>query len=258
MRSASASASAMSCVQSRMSRRACARTSRMNSCTSSFERGSRPGRRLVEQEQHRRGQQRPRERDLLLHAAREVLHRLVAPVRREADLLEDLGDPVARLRRRHAVEAGRVGEVLRRGHLLEEARLDGDAVHEPADRPGVLERVVAEDARRRRRPRAAASRAGGPASTCPSRSGRGSRRTRRGAIVNVTSLECRQAPAARTRPALRSRRRNTFVRCSTSTAGTSRRTDVVRDVCANVDMLLLVKRNGYGEREAAANGGART
>ena len=73
-----------------------------------------PGRRLVEQEQHRAGEQRPRERDLLLHPAREVLHRLVAPLVREADPLEDRGDLVARVGGRHAVEAGRVAEVLRR------------------------------------------------------------------------------------------------------------------------------------------------
>ena len=42
MRSASASASAMSCVQRRIVASCSTRTSRMNSCTSSFERGSRP------------------------------------------------------------------------------------------------------------------------------------------------------------------------------------------------------------------------
>src|SRR5439155_15748974 len=34
-----------------------------------------------------------------------------------------------------------------RGHLLEEARLDRHAVHEPAHRAGLAECVVAEDAR---------------------------------------------------------------------------------------------------------------
>src|SRR4029453_16321736 len=48
------------------------------------------GRRLVQQQQDRRGQQRARERDLLLHAAGEVLHRLVAAVRWEADPRQDL------------------------------------------------------------------------------------------------------------------------------------------------------------------------
>ena len=107
-----------------------------------------PRGRLVEQEQHGRRQQRARERDLLLHAAREVLHRLVAPVAREADPLEDLGDPVPRLSRRHAVVPRGVAEVLRRRHLLEERRLDRDAVHEPANRARVRDDVVAEDPRR--------------------------------------------------------------------------------------------------------------
>jgi hypothetical protein len=104
-------------------------------------------RRLVEQEEHRRGEERPREGDLLLHPAREVLHRLAAPVRREADPLEDLRDPLARLRRRHAVEAGGVVEVLGGRHLLEEARLDRHAVHEPADVLVPAHDVVAEHAR---------------------------------------------------------------------------------------------------------------
>src|SRR3954466_5513368 len=46
-------------------------------------------RRLVEEQQHGRGEERPRERDLLLHPAREVLHRLVASRRRKTDALED-------------------------------------------------------------------------------------------------------------------------------------------------------------------------
>jgi hypothetical protein len=74
-----------------------------------------PGRRLVEKKQHRRGQKRPRERDLLLHPAREVLHRLAPPLRRKADAGEDLRDPDARVGVREAVEAGGVGE-RRRSH----------------------------------------------------------------------------------------------------------------------------------------------
>jgi hypothetical protein len=105
------------------------------------------GRRLVEQEQDRRGQERPREGDLLLHPARQVLHRLAAPIRREADPAEDLGHGRARLARRHPVEPRGIGQVLGRGHLLEEARLDRDAVDEPADRRRVLHDVVAEDPR---------------------------------------------------------------------------------------------------------------
>jgi hypothetical protein len=72
------------------------------------------GGRLVEEQEDGRGQERARERDLLLHPAREVLHRLAAPVRREADPLEDLGDSLARLGRRHPVEAGGVVQVLGR------------------------------------------------------------------------------------------------------------------------------------------------
>ena len=60
-------------------------------------------RRLVEEEDDRRREQRASERDLLLHPARQILHRLVAAVAREADALEDLGDPVPRLLRGHAV-----------------------------------------------------------------------------------------------------------------------------------------------------------
>src|SRR5581483_4094301 len=66
---------------------------------------------------------------------------------READLLEDRRDGRSRLRRTHPVEAGGVREVLGGRHLLEEARLDGDAVDQPADRLRVAEGVVAEDPR---------------------------------------------------------------------------------------------------------------
>src|SRR5439155_15515981 len=63
----------------------------------------------------------------------------------EADRLQDDGDLGVRLARPHPVEPRRVREVLGRTHLLEEARLDGDAVDEPAHRPRLLEDVVAED-----------------------------------------------------------------------------------------------------------------
>jgi hypothetical protein len=71
----------------------------------------------------------------------------VPAVSRKADLFEDLRHGSPRLRRAHAVEARSVREVLRRGHLLEEARLDGDPVHELADHPRVVEGVVTEDPR---------------------------------------------------------------------------------------------------------------
>ena len=105
-----------------------------------------PRRGLVEQEDDRRGQEGARERDLLLHPSGERLHRLVAAVRREADALEDLRDLRACLLRRHPVVAGGVAQVLRRGHLLEEGRLDRDPVHDPADRAVLRDHVVAEDA----------------------------------------------------------------------------------------------------------------
>src|SRR5579884_410622 len=76
-----------------------------------------------------------------------MLHRLAAAVGGKADAREDLRDPLGRLPGCHAVEARRVGEVLLRRHLLEEARLDRDAVDEPANRPRLRERVVSEHAR---------------------------------------------------------------------------------------------------------------
>src|SRR5581483_2783726 len=65
-------------------------------------------RRLVQQEQNRRGEQRACERDLLLHAARQVFPRLTATGRREPDTFEDARDLRVRLARPHAVEAGGV------------------------------------------------------------------------------------------------------------------------------------------------------
>ena len=56
--------------------------------------------RLVQQQQDRRGQQGARERDLLLHAARQALHRVAAAVVGETDPLEDLRDLVTRVARR--------------------------------------------------------------------------------------------------------------------------------------------------------------
>src|SRR6266480_5637070 len=49
-----------------------------------------PGRRLVEQEQDRGGEQSARERDLLLHSSRQMLHPLVPASHREPDPVEDL------------------------------------------------------------------------------------------------------------------------------------------------------------------------
>ena len=119
----------------------------MNSCTSSFERGSSPVVGSSSRSRTGRSEQGARERDLLLHPAREILHGLSPPRDREADALEDLRDARAGLARGHPVEASGVGEVLSRGHLLEEGGLDRNAVHEPANGPRLGEDVVAEDAR---------------------------------------------------------------------------------------------------------------
>ena len=147
MRSASASASAMSCVQSRIVASCVTRTSRMNSCTSSFERGSRPV--VGSSSRSSTGDVRSaRASATFCCMPRDRFS--IASRRRSAGkptFVEDLGDLVPRLRRRHSVEARRVREVLGRGHLLEEARLDGDAVHELPDRTRLVERVVPEDAR---------------------------------------------------------------------------------------------------------------
>src|SRR5205085_1015806 len=63
-----------------------------------------------------------------------------------ADPLEDPRDLALRAPRRHPVEPCRVREVLLGRHLLEEARLDRDAVDEPAHGARLLERVVPEHA----------------------------------------------------------------------------------------------------------------
>ena len=126
------------------------------------------GRRLVEQEQDGRREERAGERDLLLHPARQVLHRLAAPLGREPDPLEDARDRLARLARGHPVEAGGVAQVLGRRHALEERRLDRHAVHQPlygarapedvvsehGRRPAVVEEQRREEAHERRLPRA--------------------------------------------------------------------------------------------------------
>jgi hypothetical protein len=69
-----------------------------------------------------------------------------APLTGEPDAVQDRRDPLSRLARRQPVEPRRVREVLDRGHLLEERRLDGHSVDHPPDRPG-LGNVVPEDVR---------------------------------------------------------------------------------------------------------------
>ena len=143
-----ASASVRSCVQSRIVASCSRRTSRMKSCTSSFERGSRPvvgssSRSSTGEVSSARASATfcciPRERCSIGS---------LATVGGEADALQDLRDPVAGLRRRHPVEACRVAEVLGGRHLLEERGLDRDPVDEPAHRTLSRDDVVAEDLRR--------------------------------------------------------------------------------------------------------------
>src|SRR5436190_9291531 len=74
-----------------------------------------------------------------------MLHPFVPASDREADALEDLRDRLLRDPRRNPIEPRRVGQVLLGRHLLEERRLDRDAVDEPLDRARLLDHVVAED-----------------------------------------------------------------------------------------------------------------
>jgi hypothetical protein len=104
-------------------------------------------RRLVEQEQRRRGQQRARQRHLLLHPARQVLHRGRRALGGEADPFEDLRDAAPCVRRAQPIEPRRVRQVLRRRHALEERRLDRHAVDDAAHRALVAHDVVPEHAR---------------------------------------------------------------------------------------------------------------
>ena len=103
------------------------------------------GGRLVQQQQHRRGQKRAGECDLLLHAAGEILHRLGRRRRagiRPASRIS--GMRATRLVRREAVEAGGIAEVLHRRHALEERRLHRHPIDQPLHLPGVVGHVDPE------------------------------------------------------------------------------------------------------------------
>ena len=122
------------------SRRGAARISRMNSCTSRFERGSSPV--VGSSSSSSTGEVRsarasatfccmPRERFSIGSPRRSAGN----PTRPR---ISGISPRVSR--RRHPVEARRVVEVLGRRHLLEERRLDRDAVDEPLHGP--LRRVT--------------------------------------------------------------------------------------------------------------------
>src|SRR5215216_1797805 len=85
--------------------------------------------RLVEEHQDGTGEQRPRQRDLLLHSTAQVLHRFGGALAGEADVVEDLLYPGLRLGAGDAVELGAVEQILHGRELLEEACLDADPVH---------------------------------------------------------------------------------------------------------------------------------
>ena len=144
MRSASASASAMSCVQSRMVESCCSRIWRMKSCTSSLLRGSSPV--VGSSSSSSTGAVSSARASAIFCCmpARQILHRLAPALGREADHRQDLGDAGARLARPQPVEAGRVAEVLDRRHALEERRLDRDAVDQALHAPRLGEHVDAE------------------------------------------------------------------------------------------------------------------
>ena len=115
-------------------------------------------RRLVEQQQRRRGQQRARERDLLLHARARgppSARRRARPGSRRRARISGIAPRASRAA--EAVEARRVGEVLGRRQALEERRLDRHAVDEPAHRALLARDVVAEHARAAAARRGAAS-----------------------------------------------------------------------------------------------------
>ena len=100
---------------------------------------------LVEEEQHRRGQERPRDRDLLLHAARKLLERLAHALRLDAEPSQDRRDLRSRRLWRKTVQPPGVHEVLHRRQLLEEGGLNGHAVDEPLHGELVARHVEAED-----------------------------------------------------------------------------------------------------------------
>ncbi len=103
---------------------------------------------LVEQQQHRRGQQRAGNGDFLLHAARHVLHRVERDLAADAQFVEHFQPASLRFLCAQAVQPSGVDQVLHRTQLLEERRVDAHAVDELLDAQLIADDVEAEDLER--------------------------------------------------------------------------------------------------------------
>ena len=103
------------------------------------------GRRLIEEEQRWRGEERPRDRDFLLHAAGELFERLGLPIVGDPQAPEDLARSLSAFARGDAVQACGVAQIFECGELLEERGLDRHTVDEPLHRQLVGPDVESED-----------------------------------------------------------------------------------------------------------------
>ena len=112
-----------------------------------FRAGVEPCRWLVHQQERRSSQEAPRDRNLLLLSPRQLFHRLVERVQRQAQPLENSRDLLARTRRSAAVQARRVQHVFPRAQLFEERRFDRHAVYKPPHLSGIRHHVQAEHLR---------------------------------------------------------------------------------------------------------------
>ena len=100
---------------------------------------------LVEEQECRARQQRPRDRDLLLHAPAHLLDRPANSLFGDPQPFEDPDGVRSRVFRVQAVEPGRERQVLERRELLEERRVDADAVDRSLDGHLLADEVVTED-----------------------------------------------------------------------------------------------------------------
>ena len=107
--------------------------------------GVEAGRRFVQQQQDRRGQEPASDCDFLLHAARHVFHRVVERVLLQSETHHDLAHLGASRRRLEPVQASGVHQVLDRRELLEERRIDRYAVDQSLDGKRVVLDIVSED-----------------------------------------------------------------------------------------------------------------